>query len=108
MPAPIFTRYSPPFDLLSDMLFAGALAPTGPLRAAFPAVPFLTLGGRTPLVLWFARVKEGCYRDPASGAVHCLGGPGATLYYELNVLALLRRRGGFVPGIYATSGLTIA
>jgi hypothetical protein len=104
----IFAEYGPPFDLRSDMLFAAALAPAGPLRATFPGVPFLSLAGRTPLVMWFSRIKEGRYRDPPSGEVRGLGGPQDSLYNELNVLALLRWRAAFVPGIYATSALTIA
>ncbi|MFL5732031.1 MAG: hypothetical protein ACJ78Q_02425 [Chloroflexia bacterium] len=102
-----FGEYGPPFDLLSDMLFAFALAPAGPLRAAFPGVPFLSLGGRVPLAMWFSRVKEGVYTHPTTQTRARLGGPSEVLYNELNVVAALRRRAGFVPGIYATSTLTI-
>jgi hypothetical protein len=102
----IFAVYGPPFDLRSDLLFAAALAPTAPLAAAFPGVPFLSALGHTPLVLWFADIREGCYRDAAGGR-NCLGSRTAHLYYELNVMALLARRVVFVPGIYATSALTI-
>ena len=103
-----FEQYGPPFDLLSDMLFAFAFAPAEPLRGVFRSVPFLSLGGRVPLAMWFSRVKEGIYSDPGTGKRLRLGSPSAVLYYELNVVAALRRRGGFVPGIYATSPLTIA
>ena len=92
----------PPLALTADVLFVAALCPTAPLRSAFPDVPFLSLLGRTPLVIWFGRFRQLCDRD-ASGAWHCEGGPTTVLYDELNVLALLRRRALFVPGIYATA-----
>jgi hypothetical protein len=87
------------------MLFAVALCPTDPLRRSFPGVPFVSLLGRTPLLVWFSRVKSVCYTD-ATGERRCTGGPEAQLYNELNVLALLPRA-FFAPGIYATSELTI-
>jgi hypothetical protein len=102
----IFAQYAPPFDLTSDMLFALALCPTRPLRRAFPGVPFLSLLGRTPLLLWFSRITQMCYHE-TEGAEHCLGRSEAGLYHELNVVAFLRKRTLFVPGIYATSELTI-
>jgi hypothetical protein len=98
-------RYLPPFDLTSDMLFALALCPTAPLRRSFPGVPFVSLRGRTPLLVWFSRVKSVCCYD-ATGERRCMGGPDVLLYNELNALALLPRA-FFVPGIYATSELTI-
>jgi hypothetical protein len=98
----VSAQYAPPFEFTSDMLFLLALGPTTPLRRAFPAVPFLSALGRTPLVIWFSRVKEGCSRD-AAGAWRCEGGPTTVLYHELTVIALLRRRTLFVPAIYATS-----
>ncbi|MEO8285517.1 MAG: hypothetical protein ABI670_03665 [Chloroflexota bacterium] len=113
------TRHlSPPFDLTSDMLFVAGLCPTGPLRAAFLRVPFLSIRGRTPLVAWFSLVKQVCYTT-ATGERQCMGehepqnelGQAqegtVRLYNELNVIALLKRRAFFVPGIYATSELTI-
>jgi hypothetical protein len=105
-PAAIFAQYAPPFDLRSDMLFAAALCPTAPLRRAFPDQPFLSLAGHTPLLLWFSRVKAACFGHPAGGRRR-IGGPRTVMYQELNVVALLRRRAMFVPGIYATSELTI-
>jgi hypothetical protein len=101
----IFVQYAPPFDLTSDMLFALALCPTRPLSQAFPGVPFLSLVGKTPLLLWFSRITEMCYHD-TTGAQHCLG-EAAGLYDEVNVVAFLRQRMLFVLGIYATSDLTI-
>lgn len=95
----------PPFDLVSDMLFALALAPVRPLRETFPGVPFLALGGRTLLLLWFSRIREVSYTD-AHGRRQCERGEPA-LYHELNVLAVLRGRAFFVPAIYATSRWTI-
>jgi hypothetical protein len=102
----ILTIYGPPFDLTSDMLFVAALAPAEPLRRAFPGVPFLALAGRIPLLMWFSRIRQACFQD-AAGQPRCLGGLETVLYNELNVLALLRRPAIFVPGIYATSPLTI-
>jgi hypothetical protein len=100
------THYQPPFDLLSDMIFVAALCPTGPLRQAFPGVPLLSIFGRTPLFMWFSRVKEIRYHD--ENREHgVMGGPNVVLYNELNVVAAMRQRGFFVPGIYATSPLTI-
>src|SRR5207249_4258336 len=100
------TEIRPPFDLASDMLFVGCFVPAAPLREAFPSVPFLSMMGRTPLVIWFSRVSEGCYRDVA-GAVHCLGGPTETLYHEVTVMAVLRKRALFCPLIYASNDLSI-
>src|SRR5438270_3017762 len=103
--ADIFSQYAPPFDLTSDMLFALALCPTMPLRRTFPEVPFVSLLGKTPLLLWFSRVTKMCYHN-TEGAQHCLDGA-AEMYDEVNVVAFLRQRMLFVPGIYATSDLTI-
>jgi hypothetical protein len=88
------------------MLFVACFVSTAPLRRTFPGIPFLSLLGRTPLVLWFSRVSEGCYRDQAS-AVHCLGGPQETLYNEVTILAVLRKRALFCPLIYASNDLSI-
>jgi hypothetical protein len=104
--ADIFAQYGPPFDLTSDMLFVLALCPTRPLRRTFPAVPFVSLLGKTPLLIWFSRIKQMCYQD-AEGQRRCTGGLETSLYDEVNVAALLRERALFVPGIYATSELTI-
>ena len=102
--AGIFARYGPPFDLTSDMLLALALCSTAPLREAFPSMPFLSLLGRTPLVIWFSRITEGWCRDTAGGRRQVNEG---IPYAELNVLALLRAPALFVPGIYATSELSV-
>ena len=51
-------RYRPPFVLTSDMLFLIALARTRDLQHSFPGVPFLSVLGRTPLVVWFSRITE--------------------------------------------------
>ncbi|MFL5693520.1 MAG: hypothetical protein ACJ795_17130 [Ktedonobacteraceae bacterium] len=104
--ADIFARYRPPFDLTSDMLFAFALCQTAPLRDAFPEIPFLSLPGKTPLVIWFSRVKKICYHD-SRGVRRCIDGKETGVYNELNVVVLLRQRAFFVSGIYATSDLTI-
>jgi len=102
----IFAQYAPPFDLTSDMLFVLALCPSTLLRRTFPEVPFLSLLGRTPLLLWFSRITTICYHD-ATKRQHCMNGSSAGLYQELNVVAFLRERALFVPGIYATSMLSI-
>ena len=103
----MFDRYSPPFSLTSDMLFALGLARTAPLRRAFPDLPFLSAHGRTPLVIWFSRITEACYRD-ATGQRRCDRDTDGVPYNELNVLALLREQALFVPGIYATSELSVS
>jgi hypothetical protein len=103
-PADIFSRFAPPFHLVSDMLFAAAFCPTAPLERAFPGRPFLRLGDRTPLVMWFSRVKAGTYTGPDGARAHL--GEGAGLYNELTVLALLHGPAVFVPGIYLTSALS--
>jgi hypothetical protein len=104
--SPILKEYTPPYELLSDMLFVLALCPTPPLRQCFPEQPFLSLGGKTPLLMWYSRVREIQYGH--EGERRQLGSEQDVLYNELNVLALLRQRALFVPAIYATSNLTIA
>src|SRR3712207_9415759 len=64
---------------------------TAPLRRAFPDVPFLSALGRTPLVIWFSRITEACYRD-ATGQRRCDRATEGVPDNELNVLALLRER----------------
>ncbi len=103
--ADILQVYQPPFELTSDMLIVFALARTAPLRSHFPEVPLLSVAGRTPLVMWFSRIRKIVYRH--EGERRQLGGDEAVLYHELNVVALLRARAFFVPAIRATSGLTI-
>lgn len=102
----ILTQYQPPYELAADMLFAVALAPTAPLRRVFPQTAFLSILGHTPLVMWFSRITEIHYGTADGGRI-TEGGPEAAIYNELNVVALLRRRALFVPGIYATSERTI-
>lgn len=104
-PSPL-DRYPPPYDLTSDMLFVAAICPVTPLRRTFPELPFLSVAGKALLVMWFSRVKEICYSSEGDEK-HCIGAVGTVLYNELNVVTLLRRRAFFVPGIYATSNLTI-
>ena len=89
-------RYHPPFDLIADLLFVAALARAGDLRGAYPGVPFVSILGRTPLIVWFSRVTRACYHD-ALGEVQCESG-----YTEVTVMAPLRRRRVFVPVIYAS------
>jgi hypothetical protein len=80
--------------------------PSQPLRRAFAGTPFLSLLGRTPLIVWFSRVSEGCYRDD-TGSGHAIGGPEQTLYNEVTILAGLRKRALFSPVIYASNPLSI-
>jgi hypothetical protein len=106
-PASVVEQYRPPFVLTSDIVLVVALAPTGPLRRDFPGVPFLSLLTRTPLIVWFARITESCYHDTA-GEFRCERGSGAEgLYSEVNVVALVRQRALFVPGIYASDAHTV-
>src|SRR3712207_5364795 len=71
----LLAEYSPPFDLTADMLFVMAAVPTRPMRQTFPRVPFLSMLGNTPLVIWFSRITEACY-GVGAGERHCDGGPG--------------------------------
>lgn len=96
----------PPYNLTSDMMLAAAFCPTEPLRRAFPDVPFLSILGKTPLVVWFSRVKRGCGYGP-DGREVCVGNSRTNLYNEMTVIALLKAPAVFVPDIYATSRLTI-
>jgi len=105
-PDDVFAHFRPPFDLISAMLFGLAFCPTAPLRRTFPAVPFLSVWGRTPLVVWFARITEVWYRD-AEGRPRPATETGQVPYNELNVMALQWQRTVFVPGIYATSQLSV-
>ncbi|GHO70452.1 hypothetical protein KSC_093440 [Ktedonobacter sp. SOSP1-52] len=100
----LFAEYRPPFDLTSDMLFVLAWCPSRALSQVFEDVSFLSLAGKTPLLLWFSHVSRVCYSDPR-GEQHCLSG--AAEYDELNVVAFLRGSMLFAPAIYATSDLTI-
>jgi hypothetical protein len=108
----VLARYVPPFDLESDMLFALAVADARHLRSAFPGVPFREVGGRAPLLLWFSRVRR-IWHGPAA-ARSCLDERGGYGYDELTVAVPITARTPFVPGtlfvpgIYATSSLTLA
>ena len=102
----VLERYRPPFDLTADMLFVVALAPTAPLRQVFPGVPFLSAFGKTPLLIWFSRIKEACY-GLAEGGRRCEREGEAVPYDELNVVAILREAAFFVPGIYATGAVSV-
>lgn len=102
-----FDVYHPPFDLVSDMLFATASAPVEPLRAAFPDVPFASAMGRALLAVWFTRVLEIRFGRKGRNDVGTRISSDDLPYQELNVAVLLHGRSVFVPGIYATSDLTL-
>jgi hypothetical protein len=102
----VLARYLPPFDLESDMLFAFAAADARHLRSAFPGVRFGAVGGRTPLLLWFSRVRR-IWHGPGE-ARSCLDERDGHGYDELTVAVPLPARTLFVPAIYATSPLTLA
>jgi hypothetical protein len=97
---------APPYDMRSDMLLAVALCPTGPMRTAFPGVPFMSMRRRTPVAVWFAKVTVGCHRT-SSGERECVSGRLSIPYSELTVLAALDEPAAFVPGIYTTSKLVL-
>ncbi|HET9495999.1 MAG TPA: hypothetical protein VFR15_17360 [Chloroflexia bacterium] len=97
---------APPYDMRSDMLLAVALCPTGPLRAGFPGVPFMSVRGRTPVAVWFAKVTVGCHRI-STGERECISDRLSIPYSELTVLAALDEPAAFVPGIYTTSKLVL-
>jgi hypothetical protein len=100
-------RYRPPFVLTSDMLLLVALARTMDLRRGFPEVPFLSILGRTPLVVWFSRITESCYHDQRREWCCERTSLAEGIYDELNVLVVLRRRAVFVPVIYASEARTV-
>lgn len=102
-----FESYPPPFDLTSDMLLLGATCAAAPLEAAFPGLPFVSLGGRALLGIWFARILEIRSGQGARSRSGPEGSPQGVPYEELNVAALLRNRRLFVPGIYASSDLSL-
>jgi hypothetical protein len=99
-----FDTYAPPFDLEADMLFAMTSIPTGPLANHFDMIQFLGVGGATPLILWFSRIRSLVY-GPA-GSRERLDETTGFGYNELNVVALLRGRRLFVPVIHADGDLT--
>lgn len=103
---PILKTHRPPYDLTSDFLFVSGLAATDPLRRFFPGIPFLSVFGKTPLVLWFSRITEACYYN-LDGQRQCDRDTDQIPYTELNVVALLFKRALFVPRIYASSQLPV-
>jgi hypothetical protein len=105
-PQAVFEFYAPPFDLTSDFLFAFAFAPTAPLRTTFPDIPFLSIARRTPLVVWFGRVRHILYSN-AEGKREHMGGEETILYDEINVAALLKARLLFIPAIFSSSPLAV-
>jgi hypothetical protein len=102
----VLARFVPPFDLESDMLFAFAAADARHLRSAYPGSPFVEVGGRAPLLLWFSRIRR-IWHGPGE-ARSCLDERDGYGYDELTVAVPLAGRTLFVPGIYATSALTLA
>jgi len=101
---PVAQAEQPPFDFRADLLLVAALVPTAPLRATFPDIALLSAGGRAPLVAWFSRVCESCYR--AAGNIHCTRAEGEGAYAELTLLLPLRDGRCFVPHIAASSALS--
>lgn len=89
------------------MLLLGATCPLQPLAAAFPALPFASVGGRALLGIWFARILEIRHGQGGRGRISSEEEPEGIPYQELNIAALLRTKRLFVPGIYATSDLTL-
>jgi hypothetical protein len=102
---PLLT-YQPPYELTADFLFVTALARTVPLQKSFPGIPFLSILGKTPLILWFSRITEACYYD-INRQRQCEHNTDEIPYTELNVITMLNKRCLFVPNIYASSHLTV-
>jgi hypothetical protein len=102
---PVQQPERPPFDLVADMLVLVVVARTADLRAAFPGVAFLSLLGRTPLLVWFSHIRRSCYRD-AAGTVHCTDEPGVGDYVELTLVAPLWQPAVFGLALYASSQLS--
>lgn len=98
--------HRPPYDVTADFLFVLALSATAPLRQSFPEVPFLSVFGKTPLVLWFSLTSEACYYD-VNHRQQCEQGTDQIPYRELNVVTLLNKKVLFVPRIYASSHLSV-
>lgn len=61
--AAVLARYRPPIEVTADMLVVAAFCASRPLRRAFPDVPFLSIFGRTLLLVWFSRITAGCAHD---------------------------------------------
>jgi hypothetical protein len=100
----VFDLVAPPYDLVADMLFVGATAPTTALSRTFASIPFLRIGASTPLLVWFARVRS--LEHGPEGTRRRLDATTGFGYDEVTVAALLRRRRVFVPGIYVGDALS--
>jgi hypothetical protein len=103
----VFDDVPPPFDLVSDMLLTGATCPVGPLRKSFPDVPFLALGDRAVVGMWFSRVLSARVGPGGERELTPASDPHDFPYAELTVAVLVRGGHAFVPGIYATGELTL-
>lgn len=98
--------HRPPYDLTANFLIVMTLSATAPLKQSFPDIPFLSVFGKTPFILWFSRITEACYYDQ-SNQKQCEQNTDQIPYTELNVVTLLNKRALFVPRIYASSELSV-
>ncbi len=98
-----FNIYRPPFSMTVDALFCVAWCPVAALKDTFPGVPFFSVLGKAPLVLWFARFQDFDYAVPEGAKRKMSDTPGALPYSELGIGTLLWKRGFFVPCLYASS-----
>jgi hypothetical protein len=101
--ADFFSIYKPPFAMTFDALVCIVWCPVSHVKATFPTLPFVSVLGHTPLVLWFASFKEFTYTDTRGTAQTMGQRAGALPYQELGIAALLWRRGFFVPTLYASN-----
>ncbi len=93
----IFTLYPPPHTLTVDFLGAVAFCSSAPLHALYPGHRFVSLFGKTPLLLWFAEIKTFRFAQGKDEA-GVLGDGKTPLYHELSVAAV--KRNGTLLGVH--------
>jgi hypothetical protein len=103
-----FDTYPPPHDVAADMVVVAGTCAAGPVRTTFPGLPLRVAAGRAIVAAWFARIDR-IRSGPVPGVVADeRSEPGELPYGELTVALLLTKGRVFVPGIYATSDLSVA
>lgn len=102
-----FEAHPPPYHFESQLVLALGACPAEPLLRTFPDLDLCRMGDRALVGVWFARVHDLRSGDQGQRRIGEPPQPGELPYHELTVAVLLRHRRLFVPGIYATSGLTV-
>jgi hypothetical protein len=101
----LFDVYVPPFELVADMLFVLTSIPTERLTTHMaPRGAFLGIGGATPALVWFSRVRS--IEHGPQDARRLEDESTGFGYDELTVMVATRSPRLFVPVILATDGLT--